>query len=149
MWAFRNGLLVNCLPIDSKDWITLWLVPILRVNSLACGHTVKFNQKNYTCKEKDKYLTKLGRFLCMCGHIFLFLRSAHILISMFPARIDQGLITTSSCMVSPQQMQDADRGPKRKKPNEKVQGLHRMRKYLCENARFCCTNAFHMSDFNV
>lgn len=74
MWAFRNGLLLNdvfvrvCVFLLTQSWlkggITLRPVHILRVNSLACGHTVKFNQKNYICKEKDKYVAKLSGSDC-------------------------------------------------------------------------------------
>lgn len=67
--------------------------------------------------------------MCVCGHIFLSLRSVHILISMFPACIDQGLITTTPiwCLLS---RCKSEIEAERKKPNEKAQGYSRMKEYV-------------------
>lgn len=79
---------------------------------------------------------------CACGHIFVSLRSVHILISMFPACIDQGPITTTPtwCLLS--RCKKQIEGWK-KETKWEANTLHRMRKYISETHG---SNAFYMSD---
>lgn len=115
MWAFRNGLLVNVdlshLCFVPKPWMTKireeqrssffrLLKKILLHYVTIWKLKMHFTTRTFP-KKKAKYLAKL---LCECmrGHTFLSLWSVHILISMFPACIDEGLITTTPtwCLLS-------------------------------------------------
>ena len=140
MRVLRNGLPVNwefflCVSVSSywlnPDWREL--VHILRVRHLGCGHTVKFNQKNYICKEKKKTfcnISWLGLLLyvcvsesvCVCVWPYFPLSAVCSYSNQYVSCLHwSGLDNHHSYMVSPQQMPETDRGAERKKPNEKVE----------------------------
>lgn len=112
---------------------------------------MKFNQKNYICKGKDKYLTKLSGLACFCVCVCVWVWP-YFPLSAVCSYSNQyvsclhwsGPDNHYSYMVSPQQMQETDRGPKERNQMRKYTATQNG-KCIWEKPRFCCTNAFYMS----
>lgn len=76
---------------------------ILTTASPACGPSVIFNQKKTNFWQTLR-CESVCIYACVCERVYIFhsLRSVHILTSMFPACIDQSLISCSPrwCLLS-------------------------------------------------
>lgn len=96
-------------------------------------------RRHVFAKEKANILQNS---LCVCGHIFLSLRSVHILISMFAVHIDHSLITTTPLHGVSSADAKVRQRSERKQPNEKLRGCTGC-KNICEKLLTCQVQMFY------